>query len=266
EDAVSLEKLRNTLIRLEDTIIFALIERAQFSHNKLVYEPGKYKYKDCEDFEGSFLEYFLRESERVHAKMGRYCSPDEYPFTEHLPDPIIPPLEYPPILKQNNINVNAKIMEFYINCIVPSLCAMDDDKNYGSVATRDVTCLQSISQRIHYGKFVAEAKFRDPNLQPKYIEHIKSRDSKAIEELLTNKKVEEDLLKRLKRKALIYGQDITETGDFNLDAEHASKHLKINVDLVVEMYEKWIIPLTKEVEVAYLLERLDDGTKFHTNL
>ncbi|CAG8495130.1 6059_t:CDS:2 [Dentiscutata heterogama] len=249
EDAISLERLRETLIRLEDTIIFALIERAQFSYNKPVYEPGFYKYKDCEDFEGSFLEYFLRESEKVHAsiaKVRRYQSPDEYPFTTGpLPDPIIPPLEYPQILKPNNININAKIMEFYVEKIVPSLCAMDDDQNYGSAATRDV--------------FVAEAKFRDPELQPKYIEYIKSRDSKAIEELLTNKKVEEALLKRLKRKALIYGQDITEAGDFKLDAEHPSKYLKINVDLVVELYEKWVIPLTKEVEVSYLLERLDNN-------
>ncbi|CAG8695718.1 3352_t:CDS:2 [Dentiscutata erythropus] len=286
EDAISLEKLRQTLIRLEDTIIFALIERAQFSYNKPVYEPGFYKYKDCEDFEGSFLEYFLRESEKFQtAKVRRYQSPDEYPFTTGpLPDPIIPPLDYPQILKPNNINVNAKIMEFYVEQIVPSLCAMEDDQNYGSAATRDVMCLQALSQRIHYGsiifqlfiiscnkisslkkkkkgKYVAEAKFRDPELQPKYIEYIKSRDSKAIEELLTNKKVEEALLKRLKRKALIYGQDITEAGDFKLDAEHASKYLKINVDLVVELYEKWVIPLTKEVEVSYLLERLDNNEK-----
>ncbi|RIB09189.1 chorismate mutase [Gigaspora rosea] len=252
---ISLGKLRDTLIRLEDTIIFALIERAQFSYNEPVYKAGLYKYKGCEDFEGSFLEYFLQESEKLHAKVRRYQSPDEYPFTERhlLPDPIIPAIEYPQILKPNDININAKIMEFYVKHIIPSLCAMDDDQNYGSAATRDVTCLQALSQRIHYGKFVAEAKFRDPKDQPKYIEYIKARDSKAIEELLTNKKVEEDLLKRLKRKALIYGQDITEAGDFTLDA-----NLKINVDLVVELYEKWVIPLTKEVEVAYLLERLDN--------
>jgi chorismate mutase len=35
-----------------------------------------------------------------------------------------------------------------------------DDGNYGSAATLDVLCLQALSQRIHYGKFVAEAKFR----------------------------------------------------------------------------------------------------------
>jgi hypothetical protein len=35
-----------------------------------------------------------------------------------------------------------------------------DDGNYGSAATLDVLALQALSKRIHYGKFVAEAKFR----------------------------------------------------------------------------------------------------------
>ncbi|RHZ80654.1 hypothetical protein Glove_134g44 [Diversispora epigaea] len=250
ENAISLERLRDILIRLEDTIIFALIERAQFAHNVVIYKPGMYKYEGSEEFNGSFLEYFLRESEKVHAKVRRYQSPDEYPFTDDLPNPIIPPLKYPKILKPNDINVNPKILKFYLEHIVPSLCVAGEDLNYGSSATRDVACLQALSQRIHYGKFVAEAKFRDPNLQSKYIEYIKSHNSEAIEKLLTNKKVEESLLKRLRHKALIYGQDITESGILNNTP-------KINIDVVVELYEKWVIPLTKDVEVQYLLSRLD---------
>lgn len=35
-----------------------------------------------------------------------------------------------------------------------------DDSNYGSAGVLDVLCLQALSKRIHYGKFVAEAKFR----------------------------------------------------------------------------------------------------------
>src|SRR4051794_25664351 len=104
------------------------------------------------------------------------------------------------------------------------------------------------------GKFVAEAKFCDPELQPKYIEYIKNRDVKVIEALLTNRNVEEALLKRLRHKALIYGQDISEHED-NLNV---TKQLKIKVDVVVELYEKWVIPLTKEVEIEYLLTRLDE--------
>ncbi|CAG8626589.1 4394_t:CDS:2 [Paraglomus brasilianum] len=256
-EAISLDKLRNVLIRLEDTIIFALIERSQFAHNDIIYKPGAYKYRGSDELSTSFLEYFLWEIEKVHAKARRYQSPDEYPFTGPLPDPVIPPLEYPRILKPNNINVNSKIMEFYINHIVPSLCVSDDDMNHGSAATRDIDCLQALSHRIHYGKYVAEAKFQDPDLQPKYIQLIKAKNRKAIEDLLTNEKVEEALLRRLRRKALTYGQDITESDSIIEDKNPIHKHLKIDVDVVVELYEKWVIPLTKEVEVEYLLQRLD---------
>jgi len=147
-------------------------------------------------------------------------------------------------------------MEFYLNRIVPAVCVQKDDQNYGSSATCDVACLQALSQRIHYGKFVAETKFRDPKDQQQYIKLIKACDKEAIETLLTNKKVEESLLNRLRRKALTYGQDIT--NDLKLDDNELSKNLKINVDVVVELYEKWVIPLTKQVEVEYLLIRLDD--------
>lgn len=39
-DILSLESIRNSLIRQEETIIFALIERAQFRHNPIVYKRG----------------------------------------------------------------------------------------------------------------------------------------------------------------------------------------------------------------------------------
>ena len=36
----------------------------------------------------------------------------------------------------------------------------DDKREYGSTANCDLNALQAISKRIHYGKFVAEAKFQ----------------------------------------------------------------------------------------------------------
>ena len=39
-DILSLDYIRSTLIRQEETIIFALIERAQFRHNDIVYKVG----------------------------------------------------------------------------------------------------------------------------------------------------------------------------------------------------------------------------------
>lgn len=42
----------------------------------------------------------------------------------------------------------------------PGITLPGDDNNHGSAATLDILCLQALSKRIHYGKFVAEAKFR----------------------------------------------------------------------------------------------------------
>lgn len=55
-DLLSLDYIRSTLIRQEETIIFALIERAQFRQNRKVYEKG-----GVPGLEGdtSFLDFML---------------------------------------------------------------------------------------------------------------------------------------------------------------------------------------------------------------
>jgi len=45
-----------------------LIERAQFAHNKKIYEAGAFK--DQLDWEGSWLEWFLFETESFHGQSG----------------------------------------------------------------------------------------------------------------------------------------------------------------------------------------------------
>ncbi|CAM0134747.1 unnamed protein product [Umbelopsis sp. WA50703] len=236
-DAFSLDKLRDTLIRLEDTIIFALIERAQFSVNEIIYHKNALPFNGATG-DRTFLEYFLWETEKVH---------DEYAFTAPLPDPILPPLDYPEFLFPNDVNINDKIMDVYVNHLIGAICPDGDDKNYGSAATKDIDCLQALSRRIHYGKFIAESKFRSN--PEEYTRLALDNDTQAIDELLTNKAVEIKLLERLRRKALTYGQ--------TLDQEDAgtSTHLKVPVNAVVELYERWVIPLTKLVEVEYLLQR-----------
>jgi chorismate mutase len=191
------------------------------------------------------------------AKIRRYQSPDEYPFTSDLPDPIIPPLQYPPLLHPNqNVNVNPKIYASYINEILPRITQNLPDKgesseNYGSTSVRDVECLQSLSRRIHFGKFVAEVKFQSE--KEKMTELIKKRDAKGLADAITNEAVERQVLQRLARKARTYGRDPS-AGAEALKSKEADK---VNVDAVVAIYRDLIIPLTKEVEVEYLLARLD---------
>ncbi|KAJ1966674.1 chorismate mutase aro7, partial [Dimargaris verticillata] len=196
--SLSLAELRDTLIRLEDTIIFGLIERAQFKTNDAIYQPRKFEF--ASGFDGSFLEYMLWELEKVHATTRRYQSPDEYPFFKDLPKPILPPLDYPQILHPNDINVNDQVYAMYTQNIIPRACQVGDDSNYGSSATKDVENLQNLSKRIHFGKFIAEAKFQDPKYHDEYVRLIKARDADAIMDLLTNREVEAKLLKRLRRK------------------------------------------------------------------
>lgn len=93
--ALALDNIRQTLIRQEDTIIFLLIERAQFARNAAVYEADAVPVPDY-DSAGkrySLLEYLLRETEQIHGKIRRYTSPDEQAF---YPD-CVPPLVLPPI-------------------------------------------------------------------------------------------------------------------------------------------------------------------------
>ena len=97
------------------------------------------------------------------------------------------------------------------------------------------------------GKFIAESKFRsDPE---EYARLARANDRHAINELLTNRAVEKKLLERLRRKALVYGQTMDQ------EEEGTNRNLRIPVQLVVDLYERWVIPLTKEVEVDYLIVR-----------
>ena len=242
---LELNDLRGALIRQEETIIFSLIERAQFKRNSIIYKVNGIP---IAHFNGSFLDYLLWETEKIHSKVRRYTSPDEHPFFRDLPDPILPPMNCPDTVMSQSININHKIQELYQKHIIPKICEKGDDKNYGSSATCDVICLQALSKRIHYGKFVAETKFQhDPTT---FKNLIKSKARAGILECITDEDIEEKLLQRVEQKAAAYGRDIDMKGD--------NSSYKIAPQTIAYIYKQWILPLTKEVEVGYLLARFGD--------
>ncbi|KAK6345872.1 chorismate mutase aro7 [Orbilia blumenaviensis] len=267
--ALDLNYIRYQLIRLEDTIIFNLIERAQFPLNPTIYTPTPSL--PLPDFKGSFMEWMLYQQELVYARVRRYQAPDEYPFFPAVKqiEPILKPLAYPRLLHPNDVNINPRIMEVYVNNILPAICrrsGVDNEaagsgdrgeqmENYGSTAVADVAVLQALSRRIHFGKFVAESKFLD---DPEgFTKLIKEKNSEEIGNRITKKKVEEEVLRRLRYKTQIYGRDPTlKPGEGGLDDDVGVK--KIDVEAVVKMYRDYVIPLTKDVEVDYLLQRLKE--------
>ncbi|MEA1926784.1 MAG: chorismate mutase [Candidatus Auribacterota bacterium] len=234
-----LSNIRNVLARLEETIIFGLIERAQFQRNDIIYRPEAFgSVLDGESLVG----FHLREIEKVHARIRRYTSPDEHPFFHNLPEPILPPLFYSEDpLRPNLININAWIRSIYEEEIVSYICRPGDDKQYGSSSMCDVTCLQALSKRIHYGKFVAESKFRSDPERYEAISSTGNREEMMI--VITDQEVEEGVIRRVRKKAETYCRELTEEGG----------DPKIDPKIIVDIYQNWIIPLNKEVQIAYLL-------------
>jgi hypothetical protein len=68
-DPLSLDRIRGILNRLEDTIIFALIERAQFAHNPRTYQPRAFEELSQLGFDGSWLEWFILGVESFHGEL-----------------------------------------------------------------------------------------------------------------------------------------------------------------------------------------------------
>jgi len=129
--------------------------------------------------------------------------------------------------------VNNDIKERYIHKILPKVCKQfgredrgASQENYGSAATCDVACLQALSRRIHFGKFVAESKFQQET--DRFVALVRAKDEDGINAAITNAAVERKVLERLRLKAKTYGTD---------PSVGADSQSKINVDAVVAMYE-----------------------------
>jgi len=239
--SLKLESIRSVLVRMEETIIFALLERAQFKANAVIYRAGGLA---VPGFAGSFLDYLLHGTEALHATVRRYTSPDEYPFFTGLPAPILPAIDLGSPIRKTGININAKIKRVYEDEIVPFICEPGDDQQYGSSAVADVASLQAVSKRVHYGMFVAESKFlSDENA---FVPLIKAGDRDGLRARISDEAVEERLFARVAKKAATYCQEI----------EGPPGVHKMRPDAVSDIYRRWIVPFTKDVEVDYLLQRL----------
>lgn len=292
-EVLSLDSIRASLIRQEETIIFALIERAQFRQNKVVYKPGASELDSIgKNSDESFLEYMLTETEKLHSGLRRYKSPEEHAF---YPEKLLNNCEQ--FLKQDleynsgllsdigdasKVNFNEILLKKYINEVVPSICAKGDDEQYGSCVLNDIAVLQALSKRVHYGKFVAESKYLD---DPEgYQALVDANDAEGVMKLLTNETVELKVLRRARLKAATYGTEpllaalppmygeekavssivaaaaasavvaaLEAMADFCEEGSDATN--KVCPPTVESTYRDLIIPLTKDIEVAYLFRR-----------
>ncbi|XP_073013509.1 chorismate mutase 2-like [Typha latifolia] len=255
---LTLDSARDFLTREEDTIVFSLIERAKYPYNPPAYDPS-YLGELGRFGNRTLVELFVRESEAVQAKAGRYQNPEEVPFFHGgLSLPLIPPYNFPKVLYPSaaSFNVSQTIWNLYFNELLPQFTTKGTDGNLALTVASDLACLQALSRRIHYGRFVAEVKFR--GAPQDYVPAIRAKDRDALMKLLTSESQEEMVKRRVEKKAMVFGQDVTfdkpvDTGDSN--SSRAS--YKVDPMVVYRLYGDWVIPLTKLVEVEYLLRRLN---------
>ena len=66
------------------------------------------------------------------------------------------------------------------------------------------------------------------------------------------------VVERVRRKAAIYGQDLdSDPAGSNGGSADGGQAYKVSPDTLAMLYDKWVMPLTKQVQVVYLLRRLD---------
>ena len=219
--------------------------------------------------------------------MRRYTSPEEHAFfPDELPDrclDALPDLDYPTDLLStvggaSSINFNEVLLQKYISWILPLMAQPGDDEQHGSSVCCDIAVLQALSRRVHYGKFVAESKYRsDPD---NYQRLVDANDADGVMALLTNLPVEKKVLQRARLKAATYGREpllsslpesLSKCDDMaSIVAASAASAAaaavdayqnmddtgrKINPTVIESIYRDFIIPLTKDIEVAYLFLR-----------
>jgi len=291
-DALDLNNIRKSLQRMEDSIIFSLIERAQYPVNAAVYQP------DCEQLgdvrlqqlksvgsNGCLGDWFLYQTECLHSQAGRYLHPTEYPFFGPLPEPI--PGTMGKLIKTHGDTtlpalpeasfkaagetilaplppeaiINRRLLDIYRQQIIPNICEAGDDGNHGSTSVQDVQVLQTIATRIYYGLFVAESKFRSE--KEKAVALIEAQDREGLMAFVTKPEVEERNVHRFVLKARTFSQNITqgEAGQLAPDMSDTTTS-KLDPEYVGQVF--WdLMALTKDVEVDYLLARLRGQKRTH---
>ncbi|MDD5674266.1 MAG: hypothetical protein PHC61_08890 [Chitinivibrionales bacterium] len=228
---------------LEETIIYKLLDRAQFCLNARIYEPGKSGFLGEE--RRSLFEIRLRMQEQMDAQFGRFMVPEERPFTGELP-PSRRSVSLPDtglrLEKYDVVNLCGPIMAAYRD-LLRRLCPAGDDGQYGSGVEHDVYALQAIGRRVHYGAlYVGESKFRDD--PGKFSALVDKNDSSALLAALTRQEVENAIIARVRVKAAA----------IQAQANKIVRQI-IDPEIIVAFYRDAVIPLTKEGEVLYLKNR-----------
>jgi chorismate mutase len=241
-----LDTIASHLAGLEETLIYKILDRAQFAGNPGAYQPGQSRFQPVET--SSLFELRLWYQESLDTKFGRYRIPEERPFHLGLPAPrrVPPQVDTGLFIKDlETVNVTGQIRQSYLEWL-PRLCGTGDDGQWGSSVEHDVICLQALARRIHYGAlYVGESKFREDPARLSAL--VAAKDDAGLSVAITRVEVEERVLARVKAKV----EAVQSVSDPSL-------RRLIDPQTIVDFFRTAIIPLTKDGEIRYLYQRPQD--------
>ncbi|RDB15848.1 putative chorismate mutase [Hypsizygus marmoreus] len=250
----TLTTVRGILSNLEAPIISTLVQRSALTTNPSLYQPS----------ESSPLLHYIHTQELEAQKLHRFdYGRLEYPFTLPLisPDHASRANPFPPgRFHQDTFSRNANLTAFYTTTLVPLLASIttstpffyhlsNSTQNDVAALTLDAQLLALMSHRAHIGKIVAESKFA-ANVSG-YTPLIYRRDASAIRTLLTNVTQEESVLTKAQAASRALASAWVSAGALVPSSFVASVQ-----GAAVKVFRE-LIDITTQIEVEYLLQRLD---------
>jgi len=219
--------IRPGLDILANEIVIALKKRVRFARNEAVYVPGLVRTAPGI----SLLEHVLAGTERIHGELGRYTYASQDAFTDVAGiEPVIAREAPSNPIDPTHMDTGSWVLERYRRWVHGACRDASEPDTYGETVTADVAALLTILERINLGKYVAESKLGE---QPDAF-RATAGEREAILSLIVRQDREVEVLELAARLA---------------------EHYELEPGLAVEVF-RWMIELTKDVEVLYIRRRL----------
>ena len=127
------------------------------------------------------------------------------------------------------------IRPLYVTVMLPALCAPGDDEDCRKCITADANCMNALVQRLNLSVHVASLKIEE--IPEALREPLARRDPVLLENAITNHTVENEVIARILEMSR---------------ESHATSEMSGKIKYI---YEKWVIPISRKIQVHDLLAK-----------
>lgn len=123
----------------------------------------------------------------------------------------------------------------YVKSLLPALCDPGEDADCRKCIAADANCMNALVQRLNLAVHVAALKLEE--MPDAFRVPFQNRDTAAMEDAITNHTVEAEVIARI------------------LDMSRAHQTPPLLPQKIAAVYERWIIPISRKIQVHDLLAK-----------